>query len=211
MKPIKSLLVLAILAAPGLAAAQGYYGGGPGGGPGYGPPPVPGGFHNREGRLAWGFSLGLGYMNENGDRVSCTGCDSTPVTGEVDFHIGGMINPRLAILFELQGNVQQIALDANNDATLTQTLVMGAVQYWVTPQLWLKGGLGVAHLDVNDNVSGETIPQADGLGLMGGIGYELLSARNFAVDLQGRLTEGSYNGASDHITSGTIGVGLNWY
>ncbi len=208
MKPIKSLLVLAILiAAPGLAAAQGYYGG-----PGYGPPPVPGGFHNRAGRLAWGFSLGLGYMNENGDAVTCSGCDAQPVTGEVDFHLGGMINPRMAILLELQANAQQVALDPNTDTTLEQTLVLGAVQYWLTPQLWIKGGLGVANLQLNDNINGVTyVSPGNGLGLLGGIGFELLSARFFAVDLQGRLTEGTYSGASDHITSGTIGVGLNWY
>jgi hypothetical protein len=206
MKPTKCLLVLAILLAPGLVAAQGYYAG-----PGQ---PVPGGFHNRAGRLAWGFSFGLGYMNDNGNRVTCSGCDAQPITGEADFHIGGMLGPRLALLFELQANVQQVALDPNNDATLAQTLVMGAVQYWLTPQLWLKGGIGIAHLDLNDNVNGITYsPPSDGLGLMGGIGFELMSARNFALDLQGRLTEGTYSsgGSSDHITSGTIGVGLNWY
>jgi hypothetical protein len=207
MKPTKFLLVLAILLAPGLVAAQGYYAG---------PGPVPGGFHNRAGRLAWGFSLGLGYMNENGQSITCSGCDAQPVTGEADFHIGGMIGPRMAILFELQGNAQQIALDPNTDVTLTQTLVMGAVQYWLTPQLWLKGGIGFAHLDFNDNLAGVSYSApSTGLGLMGGIGFELMSARNFALDLQGRLTEGSYSGMNstlnDHITSGTIGVGLNWY
>ncbi len=209
MKPIKSLLVLAILlAVPSIAGAQGYYGGGPG----YGPPPVPGGFHNRTGRLAWGFSLGLGYMNENGDRVTCPGCDAQPVTGEIDFHIGGMINPRMGIMLELQGNAQQVALDPTTDETLEQTLVLGAIQYWLTPQLWIKGGIGIANLQLNDNVNGVTyVSPGNGLGLLGGIGFELLSARNFAVDLQGRLTEGTYNSGSDHITSGTIGVGLNWY
>jgi hypothetical protein len=174
---------------------------------------VPGGFHNRTGRLAWGVSLGLGYMNDNGDRVTCSGCDAQPLTGEFDFHIGGMLSPRFAVLFELQGNGQQVALDPNNDATLVQVLAMGAVQYWLTPQLWIKGGIGVAHLELNDNVSGITYsPPSDGLGIMGGLGYELMSARNFAIDLQGRLTEGSYSGTTgDHITSGTIGLGVNWY
>ena len=210
MKPIKSILVLALIVAPGLASAQGYYGGGPG----YGPPPLPGGFHNREGRLAIGGSLGLGYMNDNGSAITCSTCDVQPVTGEGDFHIGGFIGPRLALMLELQVNVQQIAYDPQTDVTLEQGLIMGAAQYWLTPQLWIKGGLGVAHLDVNDNVNGTYSPAASGLALMGGIGYELLSARNFAVDLQGRLSEGAYkdnNNNSDNITSGTIGVGLNWY
>ena len=46
---------------------------------------------------------------------------------------------------------------------------------------------------------------------MGAVGFELLSARNFAVDLQGRLIQGSYNGLDDSVTSGTVGVGINWY
>ena len=46
---------------------------------------------------------------------------------------------------------------------------------------------------------------------MGGAGFELLSARFFAVDLQARIIEGSYHGLDDNITSGTIGLGLNWY
>lgn len=209
MKPIKSLLVLAVMLAPAIAGAQGYYGG-----PGYGPAPqpIPGGFHNREGRLAWGFGFGLGYMNDNGSAVTCQGCDAQPVTAAFDFHIGGMVSPRLAILFELQANGQQIALDPTTDVTLVQTLAMGAVQYWVTPQFWVKGGIGVANLQENDNVNGVTYtPPSDGLALLGAAGFELMSARFFALDLQGRLSSGSYNGTGDHITSGTIGLGLNWY
>ncbi len=209
MKPIKSILILALIVAPAVASAQGYYGGGPG----YGPPPLPGGFHNRMGRLAIGGSLGLGYMNDNGQAVDCAGCDVNPVTGEGDFHIGGFLGPRIALMLELQVNVQQIAYDPTTDVTLSQGLILGAVQYWLTPQLWIKGGIGAAHLDVNDNINGTYSPQGNGLGLLGGIGYELLSARNFAIDLQGRLTEGTYhvNGSTDSITSGTIGVGVNWY
>jgi hypothetical protein len=211
MKPIKSLfIVLAMLVAiPGLAAAQGYYTTGPG----YGPPPLPGGFHNRMGRLAWGFSLGLGYMNANSQAVSCTGCDTQPVTVEVDGHVGAFINPRLAIMLEVQGNIQQVALDVNNDTTLEQSLLLGAVQYWITPQLWVKGGIGLANLTLNDNVTGESASSGNGLGLLGGVGFELLSARRFSVDLQGRLTEGTYSTDTDrvNITSGTIGIGLNWY
>lgn len=210
MKPIKSILVLALVLVPGVAAAQGYYGRG-GGGYYAQPNPIPGGFHDRTGRLMFGFGLGLGYMNDNGDRVTCNGCDATPLTGEGNFHVGGMLSPRFALMLEIQGNIQQIAYNSVQDATLSQTLVMGAGQFWLTPQLWIKGGIGVAHLDVNDNLNGVYYPQADGLALLGGVGFELLSARFFAVDLQGRLSEGSYHGTGDHVTTGSIGVGINWY
>lgn len=207
MKPIKSLLVLALMLAPGLASAQGYYGGG-------GPPPLPGGFHNRTGRLAWGFSLGLGVMNDSGGRIACNNCSYNPAAGEIDAHLGGMIGPRLALLLELQANAQTLQLNGDGSTdTLTQGALMGAIQYWITPQFWIKGGLGLAHLSVDNNDYYGTIsqPVSDGFAVMGGAGFELFSARNFAIDLQGRLIEGSYDGINDHVTAGTIGVGFDWY
>ena len=209
MKPIKSLLVIAVMLAPALASAQGYYGGG-----GYGPPPVPGGFHNRTGRLTWGFGVGIGGMSDSGGRIACDNCSYNPASLEIDGHIGGMLSPRLALMVEAQGNAQTLQLNGDGSTdTLTQSTLMGAVQFWVTPQFWIKGGLGFAHLDVsNDNYYGSIVsPVSDGFAVMGAAGFELMSARNFAIDLQARLIEGSYDGINDHVTSGTIGVGFDWY
>src|SRR5450432_497362 len=142
MKPIKSLLVLAIMLAPGLVAAQGYYGNGPGY---YNQPNrIPGGFHDRTGRLAWGGSLGLGGMHDDGSGIaSCDNCSNAPAF-EADFHLGGMIGPRFALLFEAQANGRTVHSDAlNGDTLFTQTAGMIAGQFWLTPQLWIKGGLGV--------------------------------------------------------------------
>ena len=206
MKPIKSILVLAIVLAPALASAQGYYNGaGPGGRP----------FHHRMGRLAWGFSIGLGGMHDDGSGLTdCGNCNYNPVAVEVDGHIGAMLSNQLALLFEGQVNGQTVHADAsvngNGDTVLTQSAAMAALQYWITPQLWVKGGLGFSHLETQDDF-GLTQPPASGFVVMGAIGFELLSARLFAMDLQGRLIEGSYDGLSDHITSATIGLGFNWY
>jgi hypothetical protein len=211
MKPIKSLLVLAIVVAPGLASAQGYYGG-PGYGPG--PAPVPGGYHNRAGRLAWGFSVGLGGMHDDGSGITqCTNCDYNPVAFEADGHIGGMLSPRFALLFEVQVNAQTVSQGSlsSDDVVLSQSALMIAGQYWLTPQLWIKGGIGFSDLQAQNNSAQYTLDFGGGGAVMGGVGYELMSARNFALDLQGRLIEGTYNSGNDHITSGTVGVGLNWY
>jgi hypothetical protein len=140
MKPIKSLLVLAILCcAPALASAQRYYRGGHG-------DPVPGGFHNRAGHLTFGASIGLGGMSDNGSSIStCNNCDFNPLAGEADLHIGGVLSPRFALMLELQINGQTIHSDfLNGDTTLIQTAAMGAAQVWLLPALWLKGGLGVS-------------------------------------------------------------------
>jgi hypothetical protein len=207
MKPIKSLLILAIVCAPVLASAQGYYGRRGGG---YGEP-VPGGFHHREGRLIWGGSLGFGFMHDGGSAVtSCANCDVKPLAGEGDIHIGGMLSNRFALMFEGQVNIQTVHADFNNgDSTVSQAAAMLAAQYWLLPQLWIKGGIGLANLQVDQQFFVDDF--GTGSALMAGIGVELFSARNFSLDLQGRIIEGSYNSLNDNVTSGTIGLGISWY
>jgi hypothetical protein len=220
MKPIKSLVLVGVLAAiptlaPQEASAQprGYYAGGP-----YaGPPPnsqLPGGFHNRQGRLTFGFSGGLGYMNSDvfGD-LDCSGCSGGGVSFGAAGHIGGFIGPRFALMFELQVNGQQLSEERfiEDDIFLYQTAAMIAAQYWVTPQLWIKGGIGVAHLEeqTRDGFAGFEID--NGTAIMGAAGFEIFSSRYLSVDLQGRLLNGSYEGVDDNITAGTIGIGVNWF
>jgi len=184
MKPMKSLLVLAILCAPALASAQGY------------------------GR---GFGVGLGGMHDGGSAItSCVNCDIKPLALELDAHIGGMLGPRFALMFEAQFNGQTVQSDfRNGDTILSQGAAMVAGQFWILPQLWVKGGIGLANLQVDDAFFTEDF--GTGGALMGAIGVELLSARNFAFELQGRLIEGAYNSLDDNVTSGTIGIGINWY
>jgi hypothetical protein len=205
MKPIKSLLVLAVLAAPGVAGAQGYYGGG-----GY-RAPLPGGFHNRMGRIMSGVSIGIGGMHDDGSGVTdCGSCDYNPVAVEADAHIGGMISPRFALMAEVQLNGQTVSSNfIDGDTILTQEALMIAGQFWITPQLWVKGGIGFAHLDAQDDYY--DYDYGGGGAIMGAVGFEVLSARTFAVDLQGRIIEGTYHGVDDNITSATVGIGLNWY
>jgi len=216
MKPNKTLVVLAFLLAPGLAAAQGYYGGS---GPGYyGQPPasqLPGGFHNRQGRLIFGFNVGLGAMNDAVGDINCSNCSD--ISGELGGHIGGFIGPRFALLGELQGNAQTLSADTGGGTeTLVQSALMIAGQYWVTPQLWIKGGIGFANLRVDWSAYGDGIVDAssqpeNGIAILGAAGYELMSARNFSVDIQGRLLNGSYDRINDNITALSVGVGINFY
>lgn len=204
MKPIKSLLILAILCAPALAMAQGYYGGGRGA-----RPSGPGGFHDRTGRLTYGAALGLGGMHDGGSTITSCNCDFNPIAFEGDLHIGGVLNPRLALMLELQLNSQFVDHSIDGDVFLTQGAAMFAAQFWVLPMLWVKGGIGFASLQVNDDYFTDEI--GTGGAVMGAVGIELLSARNFALELQGRLINGSYNSLNDNITSGTVGLGINWY
>jgi hypothetical protein len=212
MKLVKSALVLASILAPAVAVAQPY--GPPQGGYYAQPQGVEGGFHNRAGRLMWGVSIGIGGMTENGNDVSCNSCNVNPVAGEADFHIGGMLSHRFALMLEVQVNAQTVDASSGTTTDLVQTAVMAAAQYWLTPQLWLKGGLGVADLALNQSDYYGTVASTQptsGTAVMAGAGFEIFSARNLAVDLQARLIAGNYSGISDHISSGTVGIGINWY
>jgi hypothetical protein len=221
MKPTKLLFVLAfMLLVPAVASAQGYRRGG-GGGYYAGQPPtyqLPGGFWNRQGRLTFGGSIGLGAMSDRFGDIECNDCDYNPVSGMLAGHIGGFIGPRLALLGEVQVNGQTVSSDrfSGDTTTLIQSTLMIAAQFWVTPQLWIKGGIGFANLRLERSYYGDgivdesSIPE-NGMALMGAVGYELLSARYFSIDLQGRLINGAYKGIDNTVTGASIGVGINWY
>ncbi len=219
MKPIKSLVVLGALGAfpaisalaPDTASAQpaGYYG--PGGGPVNST--LPGGFHNRQGRLMFGGAFGLGGMSDDVGDIGCNGCDYNPISFGFMGHIGGFLSPRFALMFEGQVNGQQVSQAAfpEDDAFLYQSAAMVAGQYWITPQLWVKGGIGFAHLE-EQSADGFFQSNIDnGTAIMGAIGYEVFSSRLFSVDLEGRLLNGAYKGIDNNITAGTVGVGVNWF
>ncbi len=220
MKPTKLLFVLAfMLVAPAVASAQGY---GRGGGGYYASQPptyqLPGGFWNRQGRLTFGGSLGLGGMSDRFGDIECVDCDYSPLSGMLEGHIGGFIGPRLALLGEVGVNGQTVSSDAfsGDTTTLIQSTLMVAAKFWVTPQLWIMGGIGFANLRLersyygDDIVDESSIPE-NGMALMGAVGFELMSARHFSIDLSGRLVNGAYKGIDNTVTGGTVGIGINWY
>lgn len=222
MKTAPALAALALALTPALAAAQ------PSAAPPPPPPPspaypggyysapttTPGGFQDRTGRLALGFGLGLGAMESESGPIECFNCDYQPVAVGLDFHIGGMISPRLALLLEMQANIQTVEdYGFEGNKTLSQGAILGAAQFWVTPRIWLKGGLGVAHLQYtySDVYEDYEEPIDSGAALLLGAGIELLHSQRFALDLQGRVLVGGYDGIDDTVTSSQIGIGLNWY
>jgi hypothetical protein len=161
--------------------------------------------------LTLGFGVGLGAMDSDSNLTKCVNCDFDPIALAFDFHLGGMINPRMAILGEVFWHAQTIDADGFN--WLNQTMVMGALQFWLTPQFWLKGGVGFAslssHFDDGFNFDDDQIDT--GVAVMAAAGIEILHSPWFAVDLQGRLASGNYDGVDEQVNVGTIGVGFNWY
>ena len=138
--------------------------------------------------------------------------------GSLDLYPGSVAYTASATMVAMrQVNGQTVSSDASGDTTtLVQSTLMIAAQYWITPQLWIKGGIGFANLRLErsyygDGIVDETSIPENGMALMGAVGYELLSARYFSIDLQGRLINGAYKGIDNTVTGATIGVGINWY
>lgn len=175
-------------------------------------PPPPGvlTIHNAPVRrgLLLGFSLGGGSMESSGGPIECVDC-SDSVAGSADFHIGYMVNPRLALMYEAWGVAQK--LDAAESVTLVQVLSMAAAQYWLTPRLWVKGGIGTAHLVERYKPEEEGKKLDTGVAVMGAVGIEIMQGRRFAMDLQLRAGSGTYEGLGDQIHQGSLQLGFSWF
>lgn len=123
-------------------------------------------------------------------------------------HIGGMLNPRTALMFDAWTVIHP---QNNFNATTTDTIYSGALQFWVAPVVWFKGGLGIGNSTVSNNDT-NTIQGATALALMGAVGFELLQNGPFALDLQGRVGHTFFSNADGGpMTDYALMIGFNWY
>ncbi len=195
-----------LMALPAMAAAQNYP---PGGGPG-GPGVAPAG-PQRDARGFWprrgiygGIGLGFGTMG-----ADCEFCTDETFTG-VGFHgnIGWHLSPQLGIFADGYG----LAVDPGTDgeALLIQAMWNFGVQFWVTPPLWLKGGVGVAQQTLQSDTfesETDTVPSI----LLAG-GYELLHGPNFSIDVDARVGAGFYEeNQGGTVTNVGIQFSVNWH
>lgn len=200
------VVLLTVLGSVSIAEAQGYPP------PYYPPPPPPPPPHGvyRSG-LIFGVSGGVGG-------VGASNCgDACGVAGVLEAHLGGMISPRAAIMFEVWGADHPFSEGGNSFETIN-TFFTGAAQYWVTDIVWIKGGLGLAELrqTINDDYNGvynSTVNDSTGFALFGAAGIEVLQSYNFALDIQLRIGNGFYSdsGGSFSAQNYALMVGFNWY
>jgi hypothetical protein len=136
-----------------------------------------------------GLTFGIG-ANVGSLVADCAECSNSFAAGGIQAHVGMMVTPRLAILAE-------VWTMAHHDGFLTvyQNIATIAARAWVTPKVWVQGGLGAAtagyswhgfFVDREDRT--ESSP-----GVTGAVGYEVpLGARN-VIDLQLRAGTGFYS------------------
>lgn len=145
-----------------------------------------------------GFIIGLGG---GGGTMTCDGCAGTSGIA-VQFHVGGMLTEKVALVLDSSGVTRD-----EDGATLSSVVAGPAIQYWVSPRVWIKGGVGAGFLQATyDKIS---VTSDAGLGFMGGIGVDVLQKQKFAIDLQARFTTASIEGERNNSFFGL--VGFNFY
>ena len=153
----------------------------------------------REGFII-GLSVGPGAMQLS-DGSGSAGFEGTAF----DLHLGGMLNPRTALMFDSFGVSSKVGhLD------LTHVVSTIAVQYWPTSRSWVKGGIGMGTLGLAEPVMGGARDGVNGGALLAALGYELNHGRAFTIDAQLRLTVARYD-AGNTVTGQSFSIGVNWY
>jgi hypothetical protein len=205
-----------LLAVPAMAAAQNYPppGGGPPG-PGMapsGPQRDANGFWPRRG-IYGGFGIGFGQLTY-GDCQDC----SDDSWGGFGFHgnLGWHLNPQLGIFVDADF-VAVNPTDGDFDVLLMQYVGTAGVQFWVTPPLWLKGGIGSAQQAVGGDDTNCDDPSVDctsdtAPAILFAGGYEVLHGPNFSIDAELRLGAGFYEEFyGGTVTNVSLQFSVNWH
>ncbi len=142
-----------------------------------------------------GISLGVGQL-------IATDCDACRFRTALAWNLtaGASINPWVAVM------VDGLVLAPNSDSLANVTTV--AAQVWVTPQIWLKGGAGIA-IARRDDIH-------TGFAMIGTVGYEFFpETKNpeepigTGLDLQLRFSQGIFDGfRMSHLA---LMVGVTFY
>ena len=182
------------------AEAQGY-------GPGTytSPPPPPPTSVIRSGFI-FGGSVGLGA-------ISFTDCDDCEVLGGLglQFHLGGMLAPNLALMFDGATVLHPLDDEEGNGTTLASNTGMAVLRGWLARVFWLEAGLGVGYMTLGD-AYGTIAETRAGFGLLAGAGFELVQSSSFTLDLQLRITAARYNyGDGVGVANTVLQVGFNFY
>jgi hypothetical protein len=152
--------------------------------------------------LAIGIELGGGHMECQG-----VGCDGVTESGGASVNLGVMLAPNLAIMAD-----GWMMAHRDDRLTLTHGIATIGPQLWMGP-FWVRGGVGVARasfnydagiIDIGDET--ETVPAA-----MAAIGFEVISTRDFALDVRLRGGTGFFHDGDTEVRNLSLGVGANWY
>lgn len=133
-----------------------------------------------------------------------------------ELRFGGMISPRLGLGVELHGLTQDDAApdDTGEEFDVFQRNLGAWIRWWALPRLWLQGGIASARVGARsesfDDVSYK------GVGASLAIGFEVLHAPRYALDVGLRLAAAGYDtedelGDDLKTNSASLGLAFHWF
>ena len=126
--------------------------------------------------------------------------------GGAELHVTYMMSRKLGLSVEGWGMVHTTDTILG-DVTATHVLATIGLQYWALPRLWVRVGGGYARGEVTAGDITLQSEQVPGVAL--GVGFEILTSRTFALDIQLRGGTGFYE--DGNISNGAIGLGFSWF
>ncbi len=146
-----------------------------------------GGLTATDGNKTWSFEGGLSYT----------------------FRVGLAVAPNLVLMWNCEGTVTTFRDELDDSAQLNQTAHLAALQIFLLDRLWLKGGIGAAHLDYETSVV--SFRGDWGLAGMVGIGFELIQGRNTSLDIEFSSTLARYSDLGETWNNTGLNFAINWY
>ncbi|HUS66587.1 MAG TPA: outer membrane beta-barrel protein [Kofleriaceae bacterium] len=191
---------VALLALGGTAAAQ----------PAYGPPPAP---PPTRGNIILGGGLGVGtFAVQVGDEEA----EEYDESFAYELRFGGMITPTLGLGVELFGLNQDDAApdDTGEEFDVFQRNIGAWIRWWAMPRLWLQGGIASARVGARSETFDDV--SYKGVGISGAVGFEILHAPKYALDIDLRLAAAGYDTESElgddlKTQSASFGLAFNWF
>ena len=157
-----------------------------------------------------GGGLGVGGMTFDFSQDGIEESVSYDEAMAVNLAFGGMISPRLALGVELMSLSAREESDFDEDVRIYERGFGAWIRFWAIERLWLQAGLGTvrAGSDVDED-------NYDGVQVSGGVGFEILHSRSWALDIALRLAAAGY-GDDDGIgelssQSGALVLGFVWF
>lgn len=172
----------------------------------------------------FGLALGVGSSRIGLDLGNSGTIESERQVGfGFGFRLGPMVRPDLALTLEGSGWSRRYNNMANQrliPTTVTVSVVGGALTYYPARSgFYVRGGLGLSTGSVSLVVSGLNFDRDKyGIGLLGGVGYELRLGQSFAmgpsIDFGGtRMGTATHGGVTVDfdLTYVNFGITANWY
>ncbi|NUQ12429.1 MAG: outer membrane beta-barrel protein [Gemmatimonadaceae bacterium] len=152
---------------------------------------------NPQTREGFWISFGFGYGS-----LGCEGCDERESGTSGYLRLGGTLSQRLLI----GGEVNMWSKSAGG-ATLSVGNIGPVLYFYPNPMggLFLKGGLGMAQIDLDVGAFQGT---DTGVGVTLGVGYDARVGRNFALTPYFDLLSSSFDGGT--LNTVAFGLGFTW-